>query len=153
MNEELLKQRISVIRFDAFNYDRNETLNIPDGKLIEIAEDDTLNCTVHDTLPEYQADYNDGEIDWSDCYMKFCVRPFQPMNGDDFVDTFAKIREEYKKGDVTMSELLAALPADCMSLEQAFQLYIQAMNWANGDKFFVERPNEALQPINGRENK
>ena len=41
MNEELLKQRISVIRFDAFNYDRNETLNIPDGKLIEIAEEIT----------------------------------------------------------------------------------------------------------------
>ena len=109
-------------------------MNIPDEQLIETAKADKMNCIVHDTLPEYQTDYNAAEIDWSDNYMKFCVRPFQPMTGDEFVDTFAKIQEEYKKGDICMAELLAALPADCMSLEQAFQLYIQTMNWANGDK-------------------
>lgn len=151
MNTELLKQRISVVRFDAYNYDRRETLEIPDEQLIDIAESDSLNCIMHDTLPEFQADYNDGEIDWSDCYMKFCVRPFQPLTGDEFVDTFFKIQEEYKKGNVSMGELLASLPADCMSLEQAFQLYIQAMNWANGDKFYIEHPNESLKLIDGRE--
>lgn len=147
MNTGLLKQRISVVRFDAFNYDRNETINIPDEQLIEIAEADTLGCIVHDTLPEFQADYNDGEIDWSDCYMKFCVRPFQSMTSDELKETFAKIKEQYKKNSICMSELLAALPADCMSIEQAAILYINAMNWANGDKYFVKHPDEGFKHI------
>lgn len=147
MNKELLKQRISVVRFDAFNYNRRETLNIPDEKLIEIAEADTLSCTVHDTLPEFQADYNDGELDWSDCYMKFCVRPFQAMTAAELRDTFAKVKQEYQKGEICMSELLAALPADCMSIEQAAILYINAMGWANGDKYFVKRKDEVIKHI------
>lgn len=120
---------------------------MPDADLIETAENDTLNCIVHDTLPEFQADFNDGETDWSDCYMKFCVRPFQPMTSDELKESLAKVKEEYQKSGICMSELLASLPADCMSIEQAAILYINAMNWANGDKFFIKRPDEAIKHI------
>ena len=31
--------------------------------------------------------------------------------------------------------MLASVPADGMSIEDAFYLYIAAQNWANGDEF------------------
>lgn len=31
--------------------------------------------------------------------------------------------------------MLASIPADGMSIEDAFYLYIAAQNWANGDEF------------------
>ena len=34
-----------------------------------------------------------------------------------------------------MGEMLASIPADGMSIEDAFYLYIAAQNWANGDEF------------------
>ena len=34
-----------------------------------------------------------------------------------------------------MGEILASIPADGMSIEDAFYLYIAAQNWANGDEF------------------
>ena len=34
-----------------------------------------------------------------------------------------------------MGEMLASVPADGMSIEDAFYLYIAAQNWANGDEF------------------
>ena len=147
MNTELLKQRICVVRFDAYNYNRQGTLAMPDADLIETAENDTLNCIVHDTLPEFQADFNDGETDWNDCYMKFCVKPFQPMQPEDLEKTFSEIKEEYHRNSISMSGLLATIPADCMSLEQAAMLYMKAMNWANSDEFYIKRPEEELEQI------
>ena len=41
----------------------------------------------------------------------------------------------YHKSDVVMGEMLASVPADGMSIEDAFYLYIAAQNWANGDEF------------------
>ena len=41
----------------------------------------------------------------------------------------------YHESDVIMGEMLASIPADGMSIEDAFYLYIAAQNWANGDEF------------------
>ena len=133
-NTELLKERISVVRFGCYNYDRKATLDKSDAEMLDIAEKDTLNCIVHDTLPEFQADFNDGELDWRDCYMKFCVRPFRPMTAEDLERTFEKIRDSYHQNGISMEELLASLPADCMSLEQAFQLYTRAKDWTDAQE-------------------
>lgn len=49
--------------------------------------------------------------------------------------SFNKVKDMYHKLDVVMGEMLASIPADGMSIEDAFYLYIAAQNWANGDEF------------------
>ena len=49
--------------------------------------------------------------------------------------SFNKVKEMYHESDVIMGEMLASIPADGMSIEDAFYLYIAAQNWANGDEF------------------
>ena len=49
--------------------------------------------------------------------------------------SFNKAKDMYYKSDVVMGEILASVPADGMSIEDAFYLYIAAQNWANGDEF------------------
>ena len=49
--------------------------------------------------------------------------------------SFNKAKDMYYKSDVVMGEMLASVPADGMSIEDAFYLYIAAQNWANGDEF------------------
>ena len=49
--------------------------------------------------------------------------------------SFNKVKDMYHKSDVVMGEMLASVPADGMSNEDAFYLYIAAQNWANGDEF------------------
>lgn len=46
------------------------------------------------------------------------------------------IRAEYHKSEVCMGEMLASVPADGLSLEAAFELYIEVMKSVEGDKFF-----------------
>ena len=49
--------------------------------------------------------------------------------------SLTKVKEMHHKSDVVMGEMLASVPADGMSIEDAFYLYIAAQNWANGDEF------------------
>ena len=49
--------------------------------------------------------------------------------------SLTKVKEMYHKSDVVIGEMLASIPADGMSIEDAFYLYIAAQNWANGDEF------------------
>ena len=49
--------------------------------------------------------------------------------------SFNKVKEMYHESDVIMGEMLASIPADGMSIEDAFYLYIAAQNWANSDEF------------------
>lgn len=49
--------------------------------------------------------------------------------------SFNKVKDMYHKSDVVMGEMLASIPADGMSIEDVFYLYIAAQNWANGDEF------------------
>ena len=50
--------------------------------------------------------------------------------------TLDRIQAEYHGNDVCMGELLAALPADGLSIEEAFELAVAARKWADGDRFY-----------------
>ena len=50
--------------------------------------------------------------------------------------TLGKVQKEYRENDVCMGELLDALPADGLSIEEAFELAITAKKWADGDRFY-----------------
>lgn len=43
--------------------------------------------------------------------------------------TLGKVQKEYRENDVCMGELLDALPADGLSIEEAFELAITAKKW------------------------
>ena len=48
-----------------------------------------------------------------------------------------KIKEEYINQDNVMSEVLATESADGLTIEEACELYMMAMNMANGDRFYT----------------
>ena len=50
--------------------------------------------------------------------------------------TLGKVQKEYRENDVCMGELLDALPADGLSIEEAFELAITAKKWADGDRCY-----------------
>ena len=50
--------------------------------------------------------------------------------------TLGKVQKEYRENDVCMGVLLDALPADGLSIEEAFELAITAKKWADGDRFY-----------------
>lgn len=50
--------------------------------------------------------------------------------------TIEDIKHQYHQHDVCMAELLAQIPANGLSVEEAFLLYTQAMNYADKDSFF-----------------
>ena len=52
------------------------------------------------------------------------------------METFEKIIEQYTQSEVCMGELLANISADGMSIEDAFELYIKAMNYAEKDEIY-----------------
>lgn len=60
--------------------------------------------------------------------------------------SLSRIMKEYQANDICMGELLAAIPADGQTLEEAFELYIAAKKWADGDKFYqvIEKERREL---------
>lgn len=60
--------------------------------------------------------------------------------------SLSRIMKEYQANDICMGELLAAIPADGLTLEEAFELYIAAKKWADGDKFYqvIEKERREL---------
>ena len=48
-----------------------------------------------------------------------------------------EIKKEYVKSEVCMGEMLDSVSADGFSIEDAHWLYMCAMGWANGDKFYI----------------
>lgn len=50
--------------------------------------------------------------------------------------TLEKVKESYRENDVCMGELLLSIPADGLSLDEAFELNIAAKKWADGDRFY-----------------
>lgn len=60
--------------------------------------------------------------------------------------TLEKLKEEYLNSDVCMGEMLLSIPADGLSIEEAFELGIAAKKWADGDRFYrvvdKEEPEE-----------
>ena len=48
-----------------------------------------------------------------------------------------EIKKEYETSEVCMGEMLDSVSADGFSIEEAHWLYMRAMEWANGDKFYI----------------
>lgn len=46
------------------------------------------------------------------------------------------LKSEYHKSDVCMAEVLASTSASELTLEEAFEVYIEAMRWSEGDTFY-----------------
>lgn len=50
--------------------------------------------------------------------------------------------------EVVLSETLASIPADGLSIEEAFKLYVEAMYWGEGDRFYIVKEDENGIKIN-----
>ena len=48
-----------------------------------------------------------------------------------------RIKKEYMNQDNVVSEVLATESADGLTIEEACELYMRAMNMANGDRFYT----------------
>lgn len=46
------------------------------------------------------------------------------------------LKSEYHKYDVCMDEMLYDCAADGLTIGEAFEIYITAMNWSDGDTFY-----------------
>lgn len=62
--------------------------------------------------------------------------------------SLTKVKEMYHESEVVMGEMLASVPADGMSIEDAFYLYIAAQNWANGDEFTQVLGDDENEKVN-----
>lgn len=59
--------------------------------------------------------------------------------------TLEKVIEEYDYDDICIYDLLASIPADGLTLEEAFELYISAMKKIEGDQFFRIAEGEKIE--------
>lgn len=48
-----------------------------------------------------------------------------------------EIKKAYWESEVCIGEMLDSVSADGFSIEDAHWLYMRAMEWANGDKFYI----------------
>lgn len=46
------------------------------------------------------------------------------------------LKSEYLESDVCMAEVLAYTSANELTFEEAFEVYIEAMRWSDGDTFY-----------------
>lgn len=63
--------------------------------------------------------------------------------------TFEDIQVEYQNSEVVIGETLASIPADGLSLEEAFELYMEALKSSCGDRFFREVEDSTFEEFNG----
>ncbi|WP_199330338.1 hypothetical protein [Dysgonomonas sp. GY617] len=63
--------------------------------------------------------------------------------------TLEQIFNEYSESDVVMGEMLASIPADGLSVEEAFELYMEALKSSCGDRFFREVEDSTFEEYNG----
>lgn len=142
-----LTQRISVVRYDAYAYSPEYINSLTDTQVLELAAGDKMNFIVHDSLDEYQKDFNNNELDWNDCCIRFCVRPFAPASKKQMKKHADQLLQSYHNDDICMGEFLAAEPADGMSIEQAHHTYVVLMNRAEKDLFFVQKEDGPVEQI------
>ena len=60
-----------------------------------------------------------------------------------------EIKKAYFESEVCMGEMLDSVSADGFSIEEAHWLYMRAMEWANGDKFYIHFGHEDNVLSNG----
>lgn len=52
------------------------------------------------------------------------------------IDKIEEIKKAYKTSDVCMGEMLEDIPADGLSIDDAFYVYMIALEYAEGDTFY-----------------
>ena len=134
-----LKEGFKVILFDANTFSYSELYKLSDWLKLRTAENYPDCTTIYDSLDEFQEAFNDDSIDEVNNYI-FFVQNITPASLD-------SIKQTYQKEDNCMAELLASEPADGLSIEEAFELYIQAKNWADGDSFFTQTDRKEMTAI------
>ena len=73
---------------------------------------------------------------------------FRIMNSK-LLKKLEEIKKEYETSEVCMGEMLDSVSADGFSIEEAHWLYMRAMEWANGDKFYIHFGHEDNIVSNG----
>ncbi len=82
---------------------------------------------------------NDEELDIDDGEVEESVKKCKYKKDiDDIMDI-------YKTSDVCMAETLADIPANGLTLEEAFELYVQAMKKVDGDEFYKVADGETIK--------
>ena len=66
---------------------------------------------------------------------------FRIMNSK-LLKKLEEIKKEYETSEVCMGEMLDSVSSDGFSIEEAHWLYMRAMEWANGDKFYIHFGHE-----------
>ena len=84
------------------------------------------------------ADYNEEDLD------VICSTGLKYNVGKPTLD---QIQKDYETSEVVMGEMLAIVPADGLSVEEAFFLYLKALNWAEGDLFFRQYNDGIIEEI------
>ena len=117
--------------------------------LCDILEDDYIKFTDDKTLVDI-CDEQDYPMP-DDCNSDVFFRDDIGKNGyEEFKEKYGVIvkidkncitldaikTKAYFESEVCMDELLASESANGMSIKDAFELYIQAMNWSDGDRFY-----------------
>ena len=67
---------------------------------------------------------------------ELCCSGNSPLQSTLYDKKFEEIKSGYGDSEVCMGEMLASVPADGLTLEEAFYLYMREMLWAEGDSFF-----------------
>ena len=133
------KEIFSVLLFaaDFFSYASLEKLS--DEDLMLTAADNPMTTTVYDSIEDFQTAFNNGEVDEINNFIFFVKNP----PAADFPDMVLNgLKDLYNKESLCMANLLAQTVVNDLTVEQAFELYIKAKQWADGDAFYIQRGDD-----------
>lgn len=74
---------------------------------------------------------------WNSGTAQNILRRFEVENSYINIDKVLEfIKDEYRKNDLCMGEILANTSANGLTLEEAHELYKKSLNWSDGDEFY-----------------
>ena len=130
------KESFRVLLFAADFFSRASLNVLSDEELMLTAAENPLTSTIYDSLNEFQEAFNDEQVDEVNNFIYF-VKNLPTTAFSDRV--LEEVKESYKKDGICMADLLAETVVDDLTIEQGFELYIKAKQWADGDKFYIQR--------------
>ena len=138
------KETFSVLLFAADFFSYASLKNLSDEELMQTAVDNQMVSSMYDSLEEFQIAFNNDEVDEVNNFIFFVKNP----PAAEFPERVLKeLKDLYKEDSICMGELLAWANADDLTIEQAFELYIKAKQWADGDKFYIQRDDEEQEEL------
>ena len=61
--------------------------------------------------------------------------------------TLEQIKKDYQEHSICMAELLSSTPAEGLSVEEAFYLFIEALQYSDSDRFFWMRDKDEIEEL------